>query len=511
MTEDVRFDARAAPEQRIEALCRRLLRPVDAAWLSVLRVGIGLTLCVSMLRFLAYGWSETQFTAPSFHFSYWGAAWVPRLPDALMPWLFVVLAILSCALAAGLYFRISAGLFTLGFAYLQLADATNYLNHYYLALLLAGLAWVSPAGRFHSLDALLEARASARRRGHVTQPRPVCAAAWLLVFRLQVGLVYFFAGLGKLQSDWLLWGQPLGIWLASRSDLPVVGPWLREPGVALAMSWAGFAFDTTVPLWLSWQRTRAVAYAILIAFHVVTRVLFPIGMFPVIMVLAALVFFPPDWPRALGARVRARWTRGGAGPARAPATDAARGRVRRRERYALIAAALHCAIQLALPLRCHLYGGNVAWHEQGMRWSWRVMLREKNGSVSFRVRSERSGRSWEISPARYLTRLQEREMSGQPELIWQLAQHIRRDFERRGLGPVSVRADAWVSLNGRRAQRLIDPDVDLTSVGSGLRDAKWILPAPISPPPPAAPRSELELRSDVDEARRVGAGPEGPA
>ena len=74
-------------------------------------------------------------------------------------------------------------------------------------------------------------------------------------------------------------------------------------------------------------------------------------------------------------------------------------------------------------------------------------------------------------------------MSAQPDLIAQLARHIRDDFARRGLGPVQVHADAWASLNGRRARRLIDPDVDLAAVDDGLAPARWILPAPAEPAP----------------------------
>jgi hypothetical protein len=144
-------------------------------------------------------------------------------------------------------------------------------------------------------------------------------------------------------------------------------------------------------------------------------------------------------------------------------------------------------VQFLVPLRFALYGGNVRWHEQGMRFSWRVMVREKNGAVTFLVRSKVSGRIWQVSPERYLTRLQEREMSAQPDLILQLAQHIQRDFSTRGLGPVEVRVDAWASLNGRRMARLIDPEVDLTTVSDGLGRALWILPAPSEAPPPIRP------------------------
>ena len=73
-------------------------------------------------------------------------------------------------------------------------------------------------------------------------------------------------------------------------------------------------------------------------------------------------------------------------------------------------------------------GGDVLWHEQGMRFSWRVMLREKNGSVTYRVRVPGEARERLISPTRYLTPYQEREMSGRPDMILQLAHHIGADF-----------------------------------------------------------------------------------
>jgi vitamin K-dependent gamma-carboxylase len=273
----------------------------------------------------------------------------------------------------------------------------------------------------------------------------------------------------------------------------VLGALFRSPAAPVLLSWAGFLFDTTVVLWLSWRRSRPYAYALLLVFHALTAVLFPIGMFPVIMSAAALVYFAPDWPRRLLAWVAslfaslpwaARWLpgRGGAAPSlRAAVVPGAVPRVEipsTRTRGLAALALGYCVLQAVLPLRFALYADNVRWHEQGMRFSWRVMVREKNGSVTFRVTSLPSGRVFEVSPRRYLTPLQEREMAGQPDLIAQLARHVREDFERKGLGPVEVRVDAWASLNGRRARRLIDPDVDLARVDAGLAPAVWILPAP---------------------------------
>ena len=69
-------------------------------------------------------------------------------------------------------------------------------------------------------------------------------------------------------------------------------------------------------------------------------------------------------------------------------------------------------------------------------------------------------------------------MSGQPDLVLQLGHAIAADLRARGIDDVEVRAEAWVSMNGRPAQLLIDPTVDLARTPDGLGRAGWILPSP---------------------------------
>jgi vitamin K-dependent gamma-carboxylase len=442
-----------------------LAQPVDGAWLAAFRVLYGLTMCASMLRFIAYGWIDGFFVRPRFHFTYWVFSWVEPVPGPLMHALFWLLALAALCIALGLYFRAATWVFVLGFSYLQLIDVTTYLNHYYLASLLGGLLALSPAQRLASLDVW---RRPSTRCEQV--PR-----LWLWLLRFQVGVVYTYAGLAKANHDWLIDAQPLRVWLAARTDLPLIGRLFTLDWAPLAFSWAGFLFDSTVVWFLLWRRSRPFAYAAVVVFHVLTRVLFPIGMFPVIMTLSALVFFSPSWPRRL-----LRW--------HAQAPGAAPVREQRAASGVMLAALLvYCLVQVVWPLRCFAYGGDVRWHEQGMRFSWRVMVREKNGSVTFHVRQRRTGRVWQVSPHRYLTRLQEREMASQPDLILQFAHFLRDDFERRGLGPVAVTVDAQASLNGRRMQRLIDPAADLAALEDGLWPARYILPAPTERPPQIRP------------------------
>ena len=454
-------DVRARLALTLGGLTRALLAPKDPAALAVFRVLFGALGFVSCLRFQAYGWVDELFVKPRFYFSYWGFSWVQPLGPEGMHILFAALTVASACVAAGFLYRPAIIAFFIGFSYIHLIDVTNYLNHYYLVSLLALVMAFMPLNAAWSIDALLF-------RG-VRQDTLPAFCTYLL--RLQVGLVYTFAGVAKISEDWLLHAQPLNIWLSSRAELPVVGPLLGERWVAFAMSWAGCLFDLSIAWLLLARRTRLVAYGLVLFFHAVTKLLFPIGMFPAIMVVSALVFFSPSWPRRLLPKPL-REAPDAPPPAAAP----------RWLRPALVAAGAYLAVQLLAPLRAHAYGGNVHWHEQGMRFSWRVMVREKNASVTYRVTYPETGRVVEVSPRAYLTDRQEREFSTQPDMILKLAHHIAEEHAARAGAPVIVTADVVASLNGRRAERLIDPAVNLAAIPDSIAPARWIQPAPEARP-----------------------------
>src|SRR5690606_10122801 len=99
-----------------------------------------------------------------------------------------------------------------------------------------------------------------------------------------------------------------------------------------------------------------------------------------------------------------------------PAPDLTHAKPVAPSRIAAIAIALHVTFQIVVPLRHHIYPGSVLWNEDGMRFAWHVMVREKHGNVMF-VAVFADGRRLEIPPRNYLTPRQEREMAGQPDLI----------------------------------------------------------------------------------------------
>ena len=463
-----------APAGTSTTVARRVLaraaRPVDVASLAAFRIVFGGVMFVGIVRFLLSGWIDPMYGRPRWFFHYPGFEWVEAWSVTGMHVHYVVLAGLALAIAAGAWHRVVMPLFTLGFAYTQLIDVTNYLNHHYLVVLLGGLLSVLPAHRAWSVDAW-------RRPALRTDVVPAWTV-WLL--RFQVGVVYVFAGLAKAQPDWLLHAQPLNIWLSARTDTPLIGPWLDERWVAYAMSWGGFLYDTTIVLWLSWRRTRPVAYLVLIGFHACVGYFFNIGMFPLIMTTSALIFFSPSWPRRLLAAVGRRR------PAAAIAAEPTGPAPRVVPRWVGAVLIAHVVVQVALPLRHHLYPGELLWNEDGMRFSWQVMVREKHGSVTYIVRFP-DGRRLEVPPSRYLTARQEREMAGQPDLIVQLGRHIAAELRAAGHGDVAVFAETRTSLNGRRAIPLIDPRADLARIRD-LGPRTWVTAAPAEPPIHLRPR-----------------------
>lgn len=499
----------------LETLYQRLNQPRDIAALAVFRMLFGGLMFVGTLRFMASDWIDWFYVQPSFHFKYWGFAWVQVPGETGLYLLYGGIALSALLVALGAFYRVAIVAFWCLFTYAELMDVTTYLNHYYFVSLLALILCFLSPHRAWSVDAL-------RKPGLRADRLPAWQTDWL---RFQVGLLYFYAGWAKFETDWLLHAQPLNLWLPPHAGMPLIGPLLDEVWVHYAFSWFAFVFDVTIIGFMLWKPARPYAFAVIVVFHLLTHLFFNIGLFPFIMVLSVLIFFEPDWPRRWFGRRPAdvplppgeggivRGADGGGRETRQPANresgignrEARAGREptaswRPASAAFAIAVTAFCLLQFLLPLRHWLYPGTVLWHEQGMRFSWRVMLREKSGAVSYRV-VDADGRTWVVTPRDYLSELQYREMAGQPDLILQLAHRIRDDFNARGKGPVQVYADAWVSLNGRPAQRLIAAEADLAQVRDGLARADWITAAPERAPPThpplrVPPRERAETRTD---------------
>jgi vitamin K-dependent gamma-carboxylase len=451
------------------AISERIHRPVDVASLAAFRIGFGALLLVLALRYFAHGWIAEYFLIPRHFFKYWGFAWVTAWPGIGMYVHFAVLALCALGVLLGYRYRLCIVGYGLLLAYAHLIDKTNYLNHYYLVLCVCGLMACLPLHGAWSWDARRDPRLC------LTQ-----VPAWMLwALRAQFGMVWMFGGIAKLNGDWLLHAEPLATWLGRTTEVPVLGAIIGARFTAFAMSWAGALFDLSIAALLLGRRTRSFAFAAALLFHLSTAWLFAIGMFPYLMLCGATLFLAPEWPRKVLARLGGSAAVGERSATATAMAMAVRG-------WALPVFALYFVAQVLIPLRHWLYPGQVCWTEQGFRFSWNVMLMEKNGSVDFRIVEPSTGRVFHASPRDYFTPYQIAMMAPQPDMLLEAARIVAADFRSRGVSEPAVYADAFASLNGRPMQRLLDPMVDLAREADGLSNKTWILPMLPEPKSPAA-------------------------
>lgn len=279
-----RQDAKTESKMK-DSLQDMIWKPSSIAPLAVFRVLFGAVMMLSILRFAAKGWIEEMYIQPVFFFPYFGFEWVQPMGATGMYLVFMLMAVSALGIMLGYRYRLSAVLFFLSFTYVELLDKSNYLNHYYFVSLISFLLIWLPAHRDFSLDVC---RSPLLRQ--VTVPN---WTIWLLQF--QVGIVYVFAGIAKLNPEWLIHAMPLKLWLPAQAHLPVIGSLLQEEWLAYLFCWIGACYDLFIVFFLMNKRTRPWAYAAVILFHGMTAMLFQIGMFPYIMMLMTLIFFPASF------------------------------------------------------------------------------------------------------------------------------------------------------------------------------------------------------------------------
>ena len=429
--------------------------------LVVFRIIFGLMMFVSTLRFLLKGWVDLLFIKPTNFFHYYGFEWVKPFGEIGMYSVFVLLLISSLFIALGLFYRWATILYFLLFTYVELIDVTNYLNHYYFISLVAFLLCLLPAHRSFSMDVWRKPSLEISKIPN-----------WVLgLLKFQLGIVYFFAGIAKINYDWLFKAMPMSIWLQAKAHWPLVGSLFTEQWLAYSFSFLGCIFDLTIVFFLLSKKWRLPAYVVLVLFHTITGVMFPIGMFPWIMILATLIFFPTQFHQKTIIFIQSRL------------------KLKERDSIEYNSLFLHgfkkkvltgflliyVLFQLLFPFRYMLYPSNLFWTEQGYRFSWRVMLMEKAGTAFFYVTDPITGNRGEVDNSQFLSPTQEKMMATQPDLILQYAHIIKREVESRGLKNPIINAEVYVTLNGSRSKLFIDPEINLAVLDDSFEHKEWIL------------------------------------
>jgi len=433
-------------------IIQKLSSPIDIAGLVYFRICFGLIMMVEVYRYFDHNWVKRYFIDPTFYFSYDGFSWLSPWGGDGMYYHFYALGLLAFFIAIGFLYRISTILFFLGFSFIFLLDKTNYLNHFYLIALLSFILIFLPANRAFSLDAKLFPSIQ-------SDWVPNWTLWWL---RLQLGIVYFYGGVAKINSDWLQ-GEPMRNWLSTRTEFPIIGQWFTEEWMVYLFSYGGMLLDLFIFPLLIFKRTRIAAASVLVLFHLMNAELFTIGIFPWFMIAATGLFFPPEQFRF--------WKR------QEHEKPAAFGM----SKVVLWGLGIYFFIQLVVPLRHFLYNRNPSWTGEGHRFAWHMKLQSKSARIKFYVFDPATNQTTQVKLLEHLTKRQRRKIKAKPDMIVQFAHYLAKYEAQNGVENVKVFVNAQCGLNGRPRTDLIDPKVDLAKVDYPFyRKADWIMPLEVS-------------------------------
>lgn len=445
--------------------------PVDIGSIVFFRIAFGLLMAWHVWTFFTEHRLVGYFLEPRLLFKYYGFGWVhPWLGDGLYIHK-IALGVFALFIAAGFIYRVSVALFLLSYLYFSLLDEARYQNHEYLICLLSLLLIFIPAHRAFSVDAMI------RRKPHAK-----AAPAWALwLLRGQMVVVYFYGGIAKINPDWLR-GEPMRWVMARHLDFPVIGRLFTQEWAVYTMSYGALLFDLFIVPLLLWRRTRIAAFCVAALFHLMNARLFSIDVFPWLAIAATTLFLSPDWPR----RLVSIFNRESASRV-ADVTERANGG-KETAIFGLVLAYL--AIQFMLPLHPFALSRGSQWALMQHRFCWRMMLRKQSTHGYFYVTDPNTGRTNRVAPPDFLTPLQMVRIYWHPDTVLQSAHYLAETMPRMGSKPLTVEARIFVSVNGRRPELFVDPNVNLAAESRSLLPPRWVLPTHEPLPPPGQDFSE---------------------
>lgn len=449
-----------------------LFKKVNIASLIFFRIVFGFLGFADVLgSWIGKHFIEKALNPENFQFKYYGFQWVNTFPDPFLSFIFILTMFAGLGIALGKWYRWSAFVFALGFSYIFFVEKAYYLNHGYLTMLISWLIIFMPLDRNYSMDVIRN-----------PEIRKTTVPYWsLFMLQFLMGVVYFFGGIAKLNSDWLN-GMPLKLWLNYKSDMPILGYFWQQEWVAYAMSYGGLFLDLFVVFFLLIKRTRIWALCFVLFFHLNNLILFLIGIFPFLSVTLTLMYFEPDFPIRAWKWIESRFSKLKILSVRwnswfVNETESSLVYAPSERLWIKISTSIIILTMILIPLRHHLFEGNVAWTEEGHRYSWRMMLRQKQAYGDFVVKNLNTNTIEKVKPSDYLTKRQTRKLYTHPDMILQFAHFLRDKYETEYKAEVAIFANIRSKLNGRKYQVYVDPNIDLAKEEwHFFKHAAWIVP-----------------------------------
>ena len=396
-------------------------------------------------------------------------------------WMYVVYLMMfvgAVGMLLGFLYRFSCLLFFTTYWYVYLLDKTLWNNHSYLYGLCALILLLSDANRSWSIDGIIHPTI---RNTHVP--------LWnYVLLRVQFFIVYFVAGLKKLDPDWLS-----GYSMESLAHHWVFSPFKYlmslEQIDLLIVHHGGLLYDLSVGFLLLFDYTRPVAIVLSLFFHGMNSQMFTIGLFPYVMLAALPIFCSTDWPKQVKQKVAQKigWLSSSLDGTRFssgciyPDSDDDDGkhrkqRVGKKHHLMSLFTLTYVALQFFLPYSHFLTPGYNTWTNGLYGYSWDMMVHTwSTQHMRITYVDEETGATGFLKPDAW-TRGHIR-WSSHADMIKQYASCIQQRLKSHNIQDVALYFDVWRSLNDRFQQRMFDPRVNVINAPwSPWQGTAWLMP-----------------------------------
>lgn len=454
-----------------------MCRPMDPASLGVTRILFGFLMVLDIPQERGLGHADIRFGEDVCFFPFFNFLQPPPLQ-----WTFVMYGIMwmgAFGLMIGFLYRLSCLLFLIPYWYLFLLDKTVWNNHSYLYGLISILFFLCDAHRYCSVDGLWRKKI---RNSHVP--------LWnYTLFRFQVFLVYFYAGLKKIDFDWMF-----GYSMTNLSKKWVFDPFrliLTDDQIDLYLvHLSGLTLDLTAGFLLFFDKTRPLAFFFVGSFHFMNSQMFSIGMFSYTMLATLLIFCYADWPRSLFCKLP-QWVKVVSPLGEVAQTSTCciynkedikpEDKKKNKEKdtctpspktpppispgynhqLCTLVVMFYIIIQLFLPYSHGLTKGYNNWTNGLYGYSWDMMVHRWNTQhVRITYVKKDTGEVGYLAPDAFSNERHSR-WSSHGDMVKQYGTCLAEKLKKYELDNIELYFDVWKSLNHRFQQRMFDPRVNI--------------------------------------------------
>ncbi|CAL8281581.1 vitamin K-dependent gamma-carboxylase [Gadus morhua] len=485
-----------------------LNRPTDPAALGIFRCMFGMLMAIDITQERGLSHLDYKYLdgAPICRFPLFSS--LEPLPMDWMYLVYVVMFLGSVGIMLGLFYRLSCLMFIATYWYVFFLDKTAWNNHSYLYGLIGFQLTLMDANRYWSLDGLMKPK---KRNADVP--------LWnYTLLRVQIFIVYFIAGIKKLDADWV----------EGYSMSYLAHHWLFEPFQMilsvdqvslLVVHGGGLALDLTAGYLLFFDATRPFGIVFVSYFHCMNSQLFSIGMFAYTMLATSPLFCYPDWPRRFFARFPAPlWvllpiTAPGPQPSsscvypevqkggkKAPKTPSSNttpkvSQPRFRHKLATVFAFIYVVEQFFLPYSHFITQGYNNWTNGLYGYSWDMMVHSRSHQhVKITYKDGTTGEVGYLNPGVFT---HSRRWKDHGDMLKQYAVCLSANLPRYNITEPEIYFDIWVSINERFQQRIFDPRVDIVKADwSPFRPNPWLMPLLVDLSPWRTKFQEIESSLD---------------